>query len=156
MGHSSENWTKDEIKIKTRNFYHHNADAMRLEKCHNGWMHHYFLCCELFFFCWYKNCDIFMAAMAMGRLADRRHFLGIVHDLNKNKFHEKKKRLVFTYKWYCVACCQQLQRKDNQCLARYRWHLLSVYHDIATCSQQKLKNFLFFISLVDNHTSLYF
>ena len=32
-----------------------------------------------------------MAAMAMGRLADRRHFLGIVHDLNKNKFHEKKR-----------------------------------------------------------------
>ncbi len=31
------------------------------------------------------------------------------------------------------------QRKDNQCLARYRWCLLSVYHDIVTCSQRKLK-----------------
>ena len=32
---------------------------------------------------WGKNRDIFMAAisdMAMGRLADRRYFLGIVHD----------------------------------------------------------------------------
>ena len=43
-------------------------------------MHHYFLCCEPFFG---KNRDIFMAAisdMAMGRLANRRYFLGIIHD----------------------------------------------------------------------------
>ena len=43
------------------------------------------------------------------------------------------------------------QRKDNQRLACYRWCLLSVYRDIVTCSQQKLKNFPFFISLVDDH-----
>ena len=29
------------------------------------------------------------------------------------------------------------QRKDNQCLARYRWCFLSVYHDIVTCTQKK-------------------
>ena len=57
---------------------------------------------------------------------------------------------------FIVCCLLQTsfkQRKDNQCLARYRWCLLSVYHDIVTCSQQKLMNlfFIFFISMVDNH-----
>jgi len=62
---------------------------------------------------------------------------------------------------YCVllnfATNSSKQRKDYQCLARYRWCLLSVYHDIVTCSQQKLKNFSsFFISVVPNYISLYF
>ena len=56
-----------------------------------------------------------------------------------------------------LATNSSKQRKDNQCLTRYRWCLLSVYH-ILTCSQQKLKNFpsFLFISVVDNHISLYF
>ena len=44
---------------------------------------------------------------------------------------------------YCVLLAIN-SFKDNQCLARYRWCLLSVYHDIVTCSQQKLKNFILF------------
>ena len=35
-----------------------------------------------------------------------------------------------------LATKSSKQRKDNQCLARYRWCLLSVYH-IVTCSQWK-------------------
>ena len=50
-------------------------------------MNHYFLCCEPFFLGGGgggggKNSDIFMAAIcdtALGKLADRRYFLGIVH-----------------------------------------------------------------------------
>ena len=69
-------------------------------------MHHYFLCYEPFV-C--KNRDIFMAAicdMAMGRLADCRYLLGIVHDGIKTGFRRKKGRPILTYKWYllCVAC----------------------------------------------------
>ena len=55
-----------------------------------------------------------------------------------------------------LATNNSKQRKDNQCLTRYQWCLLSVYHDIVTCSQQKLNNFLFSICLVDNHISPYF
>ena len=63
---------------------------------------------------------------------------------------------MYTNGIFCVLLainCPE-QRKDNQCLARYRWCLLSVYHDIVTCSQQKLKNFIFFFtSVVNNHIS---
>ena len=56
-----------------------------------------------------------------------------------------------------LAINSSKQRKDNQCLARYRWCLLSVCHDIVTCSQQKLKSFFFFFNcLIDNQISLYF
>ena len=44
-------------------------------------------------------------------------------------------------------------KQRNQCLIHYQWCLLSVYHDTVTCSQKKLKNFLFFICLVENHIS---
>ena len=40
-----------------------------------------------------KNCNIFMAAicdMALGKLADRRYFLGIIHDWIKTGFMRKK------------------------------------------------------------------
>ena len=37
---------------------------------------------------------------------------------------------------------QHQTKKDSVYLARYRWCLLSVYHDIVTCSQLKLKSFL--------------
>ena len=108
------------------------------------------------FFC--KNCDSFMAVicdMAMGRLTNRRYFLGIVHDWIKAGFMRKKEASSYIQMVFIVllATNSSKQRKDNQCLARYRWCLLSVYHNIVTCSQQKLKNFLFFICLVDNHIS---
>ena len=82
--------------------------------------------------------------MAMGRLADSRYFLGIVHDGIKTGFMKKKAssyiQMVFVV---CCVWCVLLainsfkQRKDNQCLTRYGWCLLSVYHDIVTCSQRK-------------------
>ena len=62
-------------------------------------------------------------------------------------------QMVFT------VCCLLLTAPNKGkiiSVARYRWCLLSVYHNIVTCSQQKLKNFLFFISMVDNHISSYF
>ena len=74
-------------------------------------------------------------------------------------FHEKEGgQFLHTNGIYCelLAINSSKQRKDNQYLARYRWCLLSVYHDIVTCSKRKLKNCLFFISLVDNHISPYF
>ena len=75
--------------------------------------------------------------MAVGRLADCRYFLGIIHDGIKTGFTTKKEASSYIKMVFTVC-------------------FLSVYHDIVTCSQQKLKNFLFFISLVDNHISLYF
>ena len=66
--------------------------------------------------------------------------------LNKNRFHAKERgQFLHTNGIYSVllAINSSKQRKDNQCLARYRWCLLSVYHDIVTCSQQKLKSFFF-------------
>ena len=65
---------------------------------------------------------------------------------------------MYTNGIYCVllATNSSKQRKDNPCLTRYRWCLLSVYYDTVTCSQQKLKNFIFFISVVANHISPYF
>ena len=74
--------------------------------------------------------------------------------IESNRFYEKERgQFLHTNGIYCVllATNSSKQRKDNQCLARYRRCLLSVYHDNVNCSQQKLKNFLFFISLVDNH-----
>ena len=91
--------------------------------------------------------------------------------LNKNMFRENERgQFLHTNNIYCVllAINSSKQRNDNQCLARCRWCLLSVYHDIVTCPQRKLKtNYYFFklssplppsptISLVDNHISPYF
>ena len=66
-----------------------------------------------------KNRDIFMA---LGRLADRRFFLGIVHDGIKNRYHEKEGgQFLHTNGIYCVSLAinSSKQWKDNQCLARY-------------------------------------
>ena len=84
----------------------------------------------------------------MGRLADRSYFLGIVHDEIKTGFMRKKEAISYTQMVFIVllAIKSSKQRKDTQCLERYRLCLLSVYHDIVTCSQQKLKNFFFFSS----------
>ena len=75
--------------------------------------------------------------MAMGRLVDCRYFLGIIHDGIKTGFTRKKEASSYMQMVFIVC-------------------FLSVYHNIVTCSQRKLKNFLFFISLVDNHISPYF
>ena len=67
-------------------------------------MHPYFLCCEPFFG---KNRGIFMAAisdMAMGRLADRRYFLGIVHDGIKTGFTRKKEATSYIQMLFIVCC----------------------------------------------------
>ena len=57
---------------------------------------------------------------------------------------------MYTNGIYCVllATNSSKQKKDNPCLARYRWCLLSVYYDTVTCSQQKLKNFFFLFHLL--------
>ena len=74
-------------------------------------MHRYFLRCEPFF-C--KNRNIFIATicdMALGRLADRRYFLGIVHDGIKTGFMKKKAssyiQMVF------VVCCLLLTASNK-------------------------------------------
>ena len=67
-------------------------------------MHRYFLCCEPFFG---KKRDIFMAAicdMALGRLADRRYFLGIVHGGIKTGFMRKKEASSYLQTVFIVCC----------------------------------------------------
>ena len=67
-------------------------------------MHHYFLRCEPFLV---KNRDIFIAAicdMVLGRLADRRYFLGIVHDLIKTGFMRKKEASSYIQMVFIVCC----------------------------------------------------
>ena len=54
-----------------------------------------------------KNRDIFMAAicvMAMGRLTDRRYFLGIVHDGIKTGLLRKKEASSYTQMVFIVCC----------------------------------------------------
>ena len=109
-----------------------------------------------------KNRDVFMAPicdMAMGRLVDRKYFLGIIHNWIKNGFMWKKEASSYIQMVF-IVCCLLLTAQNKgkiMCLACYRWGLLSVYHDTVTCSQQKLKNFLlFFISVVENHILPYF
>ena len=64
---------------------------------------------SLFFFFFFggKNRDIFMAAicdMAMGRLADRRYFLGIVHDGLKTGFMRKEEASSYIQMVFIVCC----------------------------------------------------
>ena len=54
-----------------------------------------------------KNHDIFMAAicdMAKGRLADRRYFLGIIHDWIKTGFMRKKEASSYIQMVFIVCC----------------------------------------------------
>ena len=54
-----------------------------------------------------KNLHIVMAAicdMAMGRLADRRYFLGIVHDGIKTGFMRKKEASSYIQMVFIVCC----------------------------------------------------
>ena len=63
--------------------------------------------CAVSLFCVCKNRDIFMAAicdMALGRLADRRYFLGIVHDGIKTGFMRKKEASSYIH-MVSVVCC---------------------------------------------------
>ena len=73
------------------------------------------------------------------------YFLESIHDWMKTGFMRNKVAIALTYKWF-LLCNSSKQRKDNQCFTCYWWCLLSVYHSIMTCSQQKPKNFLFFSS----------
>ena len=62
-------------------------------------------CAVSLFLC--KNRDIFMAAicdMALGRLADRRYFLGIVHDGIKTGFMRKKEAISYIQMVFIVCC----------------------------------------------------
>ena len=107
-----------------------------------------------------KNHNIFMATicdMALERLADRRYFLGIVHDGIKTGFMRKKEASSYIQMVFIVCCLLLTAPNKGKIISvtHYRWCLLSVYHDIVTCSQRKLKNCLFLISLVDNHISPY-
>ena len=88
-----------------------------------------------------------------------RYFFEFVHDWIKTGFMRKKEASSYIQNGiYCVllAINSSKQRKDNQCLARYRWCLLSVYHDLWLVHNRNFKKCLFFISLVDNHISPYF
>ena len=54
-----------------------------------------------------KNHDIFMAAicdMVTGRLADRRYFLGIIHDWIKTGFMRKKEASSYIQMAFIVCC----------------------------------------------------
>ena len=126
-------------------------------------MHHYFLCCEPFLVkIWHFHGRHLWHGF--GKVSWSQIFPWNRSWLNKDRFHEKEGgQFLHTNGIYCVllAINSSKQRKDNQCLARYRWCLRSVYHDIVTCSQRKLKKTgfcccCFFISLVDNHISPYF
>ena len=59
--------------------------------------------------------------MAMGRLADYRYFLGIIHDGIKTGFMRKKEASSYIQMVFIVllAINSSKQRKDNQCLAPY-------------------------------------
>ena len=65
---------------------------------------------------WLKS-DIFMAAiceMALGRLADRRDFLGIVHDWIKTGFTRKKEASSYIQIVFIVCCLLfELQTKER-------------------------------------------
>ena len=122
-------------------------------------MHHYFLRCE--------PCLVKIATFSwppfvtngFGKVSWSQIYPWKRSWLNKNRFQEKEAgQFLLINGIYCVllAINSSKQRKDNQCLACYRWCLLSVYHDIVTCSQWKLKKLSFFISFADNHISPYF
>ena len=119
--------------------------------------------CALSLFLFVKNHDIFMAIICdchgYRKVSWSQIFPWNHSWLNKNRFDEKQcEWFLHTNDIYCVLLStnSSKERKDNQCLVHYWWCLVSVYHDIMTCSQQKLKNFRFFICLVDNHMPPYF
>ena len=120
-------------------------------------MHHYFSLVPSLFQSRH-TADIFMAAIcdfAMGRLADCRYFLGIVHDWINTGFMRNAAASSYIQMVFIVCCFlstnSSKQRKDK----RYRWCLQSVYHDSVTSSQQKLKNFFFSHQLGKSHFTLF-
>ena len=110
-----------------------------------------------------RNCNISMAVicdMAKGRWADHRYFLEIFREWIKTDFMRNKVASSYIQMIF-IVCCFLLTAPHKEKIisvlyVHYQWCLLSVYDDIMTCSQQKLKNFIFFICLVDNHISPYF
>ena len=78
--------------------------------------------------------------------------------LNKNRFHEKEGgQFLHTNGIYCVllAINSSKQRKDNQCLTVSQM-VSSVCIMILWLVHNRNYKTVFFISLVDNHISLYF
>ena len=96
--------------------------------------------------------------MAKGRLPDRRYFLGIIHDWIKAGFM-RKKEVSFYIQIVFIVCCLLLTAPNKEKIISVS-HITDgvfwVYYNIVTCTKQKLKNFIFFICLVDNHVSPYF
>ena len=79
--------------------------------------------------------------MALGRLADLRYFLGIVHDSIKTGFMRK---FLHTNGIYCVllAINSSKQRKDNQCqLPMVSSECVSRYCDLFTTETKELSFF---------------
>ena len=108
-----------------------------------------------------KNCDIFIAAicnMALGRLADRRYFLGIIHNWIKTGFMRKEAssyiQMVF------IVCCLQLTAPNKGKMISVSHITDGVFWVCITIlwlvHYRNLKKCLFFISLLDNHISPYF
>ena len=70
-----------------------------------------------------KNCDIFMAAicdMAMGKLADCKYFLGIIHDWIKTGFMWKKEASSYIQMVF-IVCCLLLTAPNKE-------NIISVLH----------------------------
>ena len=109
-----------------------------------------------------KNRDIFMAAicdMALGRLADRRYFLGIVHYWIKTGVMRKKEASSYIQMVFIVNCLLLTAPNKGKIISVLHatdgvfWVCITI---VVTCSKRKLKNCLFLISLVDNRISAYF
>ena len=91
-----------------------------------------------------NNRDIFMAAIcdiALGRLADRRYFLGIVHDWIKTGFMRKKEASSYIQMIFIVCCLLLTAPNKGKIISvsHVTDGVFWVYHDNVTCSQRKLK-----------------
>ena len=77
--------------------------------------------------------------------------IGIETDFTRKKVASSYIQMIF------IVCCFLLTAPNKEKIISVS-HVtdgvfLSVYLDIMTCSQQKLKNFLFFICLGDDYTA---
>ncbi len=107
-----------------------------------------------------KNRDIFMAAicdMALGRLADRRYFLGIVHDWIKTGFMRKKEASSYIQMVFIVCCLLLTAPNKGKIISVSHvtdgvfWVCITILWLVHNGNKK-----YFFISLVDNHISPYF
>ena len=113
-----------------------------------------------------KNRAIFMAAicdMALGRLADHRYFLGIVHDWIKTGFMRKKEACSYIQMVFIVCCLQLTAPNKGKIISVSHvtdgvfWVCITILWLVHNGNWKQQLFFLsFFISLVDNHISPYF